>query len=70
MKKKLMAVLSMGLIAVTIISGTVAYLTDTDEDVNVMTLGNVDIEQNEEEWNEDKTELEDFSQNKPLYPYV
>ena len=26
-------------------TGTLAYLTDTDSDVNVMTLGNVDIEQ-------------------------
>ncbi len=28
-------------------TGTLAYLTDTDSDVNVMTLGNVDIEQHE-----------------------
>lgn len=29
------------------IGGTVAYLTDTDSEVNVMTVGNVDIEQHE-----------------------
>jgi len=31
------------------LTGTLAYLTDTDADVNVMTLGNVDILQNEQE---------------------
>ena len=32
-----------------VLTGTLAYLTDTDEDVNVMTLGNVDIEQIEQQ---------------------
>ena len=35
-----------------------------------MTLGNVSIEQIEQEWNADKTALQDFTQAKPLYPYV
>ena len=58
------------------LTGTLAYLTDTDEDVNVMTLGNVDIEQIELERieqsddNTDDTNLQDFSQGKPLYPAV
>ena len=55
------------------LTGTLAYLTDTDKDVNVMTLGNVDIEQIELERVEQKnesTDLQDFSQNKPLYPAV
>lgn len=68
------------------IGGTMAYLQDTDEDVNVMTLGNVHIEQLEYErvvengaWvstgEEDKygytpDEIQPFTQDKPLYPAV
>ena len=56
------------------LTGTLAYLTDTDEDVNVMTLGNVDIEQIElervEQTNSGKDELQDYTQGKPLYPAV
>lgn len=66
-----------GLVAALAVTGTVAYLTSTDSDVNVMTLGNVQIEQNEHERidpsdNGTLTEdqIQDFEQNKPLYPYV
>ena len=51
-------------------TGTLAYLSDSDADVNVMTLGNVDILQNEQQWNDDQSALEPFENNKPLYPYV
>ena len=52
-----------------------AYLTDTDEDVNVMTLGNVKIDQLEYERVDDEASGEDakvqeFHDNKPLYPAV
>lgn len=84
MKKVLALALSLALIATLAISGTVAYLQDTDEDVNVMTLGNVKIEQHEYERakNDDgtlKTDtiddqtsyvLQDFTQDKPLLPIV
>ncbi|MBR6754094.1 MAG: hypothetical protein IKM05_08710, partial [Clostridia bacterium] len=66
------------------VGSTMAYLQDTDEDVNVMTLGNVYIEQHEfervvdeegnyeiiraEERGEDSYKLKDFTQAKPLYP--
>lgn len=43
------------------LTGTLAYLTDTDSDVNVMTLGNVDIVQTE-------NGEEGFHQSQPLYP--
>ena len=77
MKKKLMMCLSVALIAVMAICGTLAYLTSEDSDVNVMTLGNVDIEQNEHQ-RVDTTkagtltedDLEVFEQGKPLLPYV
>ena len=68
--KKLFAlVLSVALISTAITAGTIAYLQDEDSDVNVMTLGNVKIEQIEQERNENG-ELVDFTQAKPLYPYV
>ena len=45
MKKYLLTGISYVLVAALAIGGTFAYLQDTDEDVNVMTLGNVQIEQ-------------------------
>ena len=48
MKKKILALALVAILAVTAIAGaSLAYLTDKDEAVNVMTLGNVDIQQNE-----------------------
>lgn len=70
LKKVLLMCTAYVLVAALAIGGTIAYLTNTDSDVNVMTLGNVSIEQIEQEWNENKTELVDFTQNRPLYPYV
>ncbi|MBQ8381719.1 MAG: hypothetical protein IJX47_00775 [Clostridia bacterium] len=70
MKKKLLLCLSILLIAAMAITGTMAYFTDTDTDVNVMLFGNVDIDQIEQEWNDDQNALVDFTQNKPLFPYV
>jgi len=51
-------------------AGTLAYLTDADKDVNTMTLGKVEIVQNEQKWNEDKTELVEYENDEPLYPYI
>ena len=70
LNRKLVLVLSLLLSVALATGGTLAYLSDTDADVNVMTLGNVYIVQNEQEWNEDKTELQPFTQEKPLLPYV
>ena len=82
MKKFISMLLVIALTAAISVGATMAYLTDTDEDVNVMTLGNVQIEQHEYErvLNADGTYktatidnktsyvLKDFSQAKPLYP--
>ena len=82
MKKILMMVLSLVLVAALSIGGTVAYLQDEDSDVNVMTLGNVKIEQHEYERvvnadgtfatatidNQTSYVLKDFTQGKPLVP--
>lgn len=48
-------------------TGTLAYLTDTDADVNVMTLGSVKIVQNEQERTKSGA-LDEFTQEKPLFP--
>ena len=83
-KKALLSILSLALVAVLSIGGTLAYLKSEDSDVNVMTMGNVKIAQHEYErvQNNDgsyKTDtidnqtsyvLQDFTQDKPLYPIV
>lgn len=69
MKKVLALALSLALIATLAISGTIAYLTDEEEQVNVMTLGRVEIEQIEQERDADG-KLVDFNQAKPALPAV
>lgn len=77
MKKVLLMCTAYVLVAALAIGGTIAYLQDDDSDVNVMTLGNVSIEQHEYERVVEngayKVEngsyvLKDFSQAKPLLP--
>ena len=82
MKKVLLMCTAYVLVAALAIGGTIAYLQDSDSDVNVMTLGNVKIEQHEYERVVDANgnyttgtideqtsyELKDFTQCKPLLP--
>lgn len=73
LKKVLLMCTAYVLVAALAIGGTLAYLTSTDEDVNVMTMGNVKIEQIEQQRVDDKdnqTKLEKFKNDKPLYPAV
>ena len=75
MKKIIAWLLVLALTAAISIGATLAYLTDTDEDVNVMTVGKVKIDQLEYERVNDETSGEDatvqeFRDNKPLYPGV
>ena len=85
MKKKLLALCLVVVLLVTaVVGGTMAFYADTDSDVNVMTLGNVKIEQHEYQrvvktdgtyptgTFGDKTSylLEEFEHGKPLYPIV
>ena len=84
MKKVLLMCTAYVLVAALAIGGTVAYLQDSDSDVNVMTLGNVKIEQHEYEREVDADGnyvtdtidnvtsyvLKDFTQGKPLLPIV
>lgn len=79
LKNVLLTGLSFVLVAAVAIGGTLAYLTSEDSDVNVMTLGNVSIEQHEYEREVDANgnyvtdanygyKLKDFTQAKPLFP--
>ena len=73
LKKVLLGATAVALTAAVSIGATLAYLTDSDEDVNVMTLGNVYIDQIEQERVDDKEnqdQLVDFEQNKPMLPAV
>jgi predicted ribosomally synthesized peptide with SipW-like signal peptide len=84
LKNVLLTGLSFVLVAAVSIGGTLAYLTSEDSDVNVMTLGNVSIEQHEYERvvnadgtyataiidNQTSYILEEFKQAKPLLPIV
>lgn len=66
MKRKILAVALVAILAIVAITGaSLAYLTDKDEAVNVMTLGNVNIEQYEKDVNGAA-----FVQNQDLYPMV
>ena len=75
MKKIIAWLLVLTLTAAISIGATLAYLTDTDEDVNVMTLGEIKIDQLEYERVDDETANEDadvqeFHDNKPIYPAI
>ncbi len=75
MKKALAWLLVIAMTAALAVGGTLAYLTDTDEDVNVMTVGQVKIDQLEYErvdveTSGDDAKVQEFHDNKPLYPAV
>lgn len=71
--RKLLLILALVMSFAMAIGGTLAYLSDTDADVNVMTLGSVHIVQNEQQRvddEENQQELEEFEQKQGLYPAV
>ena len=76
MKKKIIAISLVASLAVMAIAGaTLAYFTSEDSAKNVMTMGSLEIVQNEQQRviNEDGTfgtELEDFENNKLMIPAV
>ncbi|MBR3786553.1 MAG: hypothetical protein IKJ77_09120 [Firmicutes bacterium] len=68
--KKMMSMLFVvALVAIIGVAGMLAYLSSEDNDVNVMTLGNVEIDQIEQERNA-TGDLVEFKNGKPLYPAV
>ena len=75
MKKIISWLLVVALTAAIAVGGTMAYLTDTDQDVNVMTVGKVKIDQLEYERKDVETKdenaiVQEFHDNKALYPAV
>ena len=69
MKKFLITALSIALVALIAVGSTLAYLTDTEEQVNIMTVGKVDVELIEQQRDENG-DLEDFEDGKVLRPLV
>ena len=68
-KKKIISLcLVVCLVATAIVGGTLAYFTDTDYNKNVMVTGNVKIDQIEEQYAEDGTTIEEFVDDKQLFP--
>ncbi len=70
MKKKLLALaLCVAMFAVAVVSGTLAYFSDYEYDLNVMTVGTMDIVQNE--YDADGNPFnEDIFDAKPIVPAV
>ena len=69
MKKKLTAIfLCVALVAIAVVSASLAYFTDTDNETNTFAVGNVKIYLIEQQRGKDG--LVPFEQNKKLYPIV
>lgn len=69
MKKKITTIfLCAALFAIVAVGASLAYFTDTDSADNTFTVGNVDIQLNEQQRGENG--LEAFEQNKKLLPIV
>ena len=69
MKKKITAIcLCVTMLAIAIVGASLAYFTDTKDATNTFTVGNVKIQLIEQQRGENG--LEDFEQNKKLYPIV
>ena len=66
-KKKIISLCLVVCLLATAIGGTLAYFTDTEAVKNVMTMGNVDIEQIEQERSPDGG-LQPYTQNQTLLP--
>ena len=58
MKKILALVACLSLVASLAVGGSIAYLQSTDSAVNVMTLGNVKIDQIEQDYNAGNSTIE------------
>ena len=70
LKKVLLMCTAYVMVAALAVAGTLAYFTWEDSDVNVMTVGNVQIDLIEQQRTKDSTALEDFEQGKTLLPLV
>lgn len=67
MKKKILALGMVACLATAAVGGTLAYFTDTDEASNVFTVGNVEIDLTEPNWDDHgKAEAETVYPGEPL----
>lgn len=70
MKKKVLAIsLAVALIAIVMVSGTLAWFSDTDEAKNSFTIGSIEIVQHEHQ-RDDQGNIEAFENNQFLLPVV
>ena len=70
MKKKITAIfLCVALVAIAVLGASLAYFTDTDNETNTFTVGDVKIALIEEE-RDGNGGKQDFTQDKKLYPIV
>ena len=69
-RKILVLALSLSMVAILAIGGTLAYFTDTDEATNTFTVGNVKIDLIEQQGSEDGNSLVDYVDGKTLMPIV
>ena len=70
LKKAVAIVLTFAIAMSMGIAMTVAYFTDTEEELNIMTVGNVNVELIEQQRNEDGSALVPFEDGKALTPIV
>lgn len=68
-KKILTLAMTLSMVAILAIGGTIAYFTDTEDEVNVFTLGNLDITLNEDK-RDGEDGLTEFEDNEKLLPIV
>ena len=69
-RKILLLASALLMVAVLAVGSTLAYFTDVDSAVNVFTVGNVNIHQDEWQRNEETGKIEEFTDNKNVFPAV
>ena len=69
-KKILVLALTLAMVAILAVGGSLAYFTSEDKAENTFTAGGVEIDLIEQQVNKDGTALEDFEQNQVLMPIV
>ena len=69
-KKILVLALSLAMVAILAVGGSLAYFTSEDKAENTFTAGGVEIDLIEQQVNEAGTALENFKQGQTLFPIV
>ena len=69
-KKILVLALSLAMVAILAVGGSLAYFTSEDKAENTFTAGGVEIDLIEKQGNEDGTALVDFEDGQTLFPIV